>query len=126
MKSASTQVVIEFKNRNYFLSDFYDQKILIEKQKFKNLKNGQYLLDAPALYIVEFYDGVLIFDLSSKNKDQIEWSNEEHDKNNCEKIKKEKVVGYLHYASADFIISKRDWRRKSYKKLNEYLNEKLK
>jgi hypothetical protein len=125
LQSGETQIAIEFKQRNYSTFDFTERTALIEFSKFKALKQSSKLLDAPAFYIQQWFDAVLIFDLTNMGEDSIHWIEEQHNKNNDEGAASiNKAVGYLPYTGASYIISTHDWLRKSKQALTNYLNEK--
>lgn len=103
MVSADTQIVLEYKNRFNTVYDYHS--IIVQRDKFENLVHACKLLNARGLYIMEYLDCILIFEL--KNPDNYKWEQRdmpfEHKGNMIKKY-----VAYLPYEDAAYIIGKKD------------------
>ncbi len=113
-------LVFELKNRSYNVWEYPDA--FIERKKFNALKTMASILAAPAaLYICQYYDCILFFDVKNINP---EWVSGTFRKNNDEATTVTKEVCYLPYATASIILSTNSWEKKTADELMNYLKRK--
>lgn len=118
INSGNSTIVIEVKER-YKSVALYDTAIL-ELEKFKNLMKTKELLHSKAaLYIMQFTDAILIFDLNI-DENFYEWSLVPMQKSEEDKTLVLKPCTFLPYSSAT-IIGKKEFQRATIDQLQEYI-----
>jgi hypothetical protein len=124
MNSGGTSVVIEYKERNQPMTYYWNESAILERSKYDAIVNIAVGLNAHAFYLMEFNDAVLIYVLNQDNKAyQWEMKNCPVENGNNRNVYTDKEVTYLPFNSADFIVSKKDWKRKTKEDLAYYLKE---
>lgn len=119
--SGFTSIPFEYKQRlGYNLQDHADAATYIEKPKYDHLRQARMLIDSPScFYIVEYINGIFIFDVGNREL-QFEYTElQKNDSTNRQPIPKQ--VAKLPLTSADFIISKKDWKDISRQALLDFL-----
>jgi hypothetical protein len=124
VNSASTTTIIEYKERTQPMFFYWNESAILERSKYDALANLAFSLNAQILYIMEFQESVLIYNL---NQDYLAYQWESKDcpieSGENSKVFIQKAVTYLPFYTADFIVSKKDWQRKSKEQLTYYLSE---
>ncbi len=117
-----SNILIEYKNRGCSISKYDDA--LIEVSKINRLQGLMKDMDAPAFFISEFQEVVLVFGI---HRDKVYESTPvpcpttSHFAHNGLVMKH---CTFFQYYEADFIISKRTWTAGRYEQLMDYIMEK--
>jgi hypothetical protein len=117
--SADTNILIEYKRRGSILE--YDS-MMIDRSKITSMQNLSVELDSPAFLVIE-YDEVILMYLIDNNKqykfDVMPCPSTSHFNNN-DTVLKESI--FFNFGDAEYIISKKTWKRGTAKQLIDYIN----
>jgi len=119
IQSASTAVIIEYKNRGLTsIADFYTG--IIENQKFQSLKECSQLLgNCPAWFICDYSDAVCCWQLDFTKDYRADHLPAQVSDGSSTKVLK--PIYYLEYSEAAIVVGKKTWQRADVNQLNKYL-----
>lgn len=114
-----SNIICEFKARDKYVYE-YPPSSLIEFDKYISIKETAKLLGCnQAYYIVYYYDAILIYDLDFENG--YRWEDQILPYSNNSSNSKTKLVGYIPFTSAKYIIGRRTMQLAGYEQLNKYI-----
>lgn len=114
-----SNIICEFKARDKYIYE-YPPSSLIEFDKYISIKEtAKYLGCEQAFYVVYYYDAILIFDLDFQNG--YKWEDQILPYSNSTTNSKTKLVGYIPFTSAKYIIGRRTMNLATYDQLNKYI-----
>lgn len=115
--------IVEYKNRFESITKWWNESVILEKMKYDEMVNLSFKLGAaPALYVMEHNECVLIYDLRQDSQYYLWYTKMCPVENGSRsQVYIPKEVTFLPYSTADFIISKKDWKRKTKEDLTYYL-----
>jgi len=120
LQSGGTSVILEYKSRELSVSQY--DTTLLEKLKYDKMKEASKLFDAPALYIVEFDECVLVYQLDFKQEQEVDYLDAPATRGSGYAIKK--AVYHLPILTADIIISKKTYERATSNQLKRFIEGK--
>ncbi len=118
LQSGDTSICVEYKNRPFSISK-YSNGAMLEREKHISLVTSSKLFDAPAVYIVEYDDAIVIYDIQHSEY-QYTWQTMPCPSELHGGYIVDKQVTILPFATASIIVAKRTWTRASVDQLNRY------
>lgn len=107
LTSGNTSIVLEYKRRSMSVTQY--DTVLIEKIKYDNLREASRLFNAPAFYVCDYDEAVLIFQLDFTTEGELDYIDMPVNRQNHYLIRK--PVYHLPTMKADIIIGKKEWKR---------------